>query len=121
MSDMTGRKKKLEDDVGHPKYRQHFAVHECEAWLLSHPDGLPPEVKKNLPGKHVNPETVNFNEPPKKLLQRLYKDKLRESYKEIVHGSELFGGMEPNTAYNKCPRFKSMLDDMLGMAKAAGL
>ncbi len=50
-------KEHLEKKVGHPNFRQHFAVHETEAWLLAHPENLPPEVQKALPGKTARPET----------------------------------------------------------------
>jgi len=64
---------------------------------------------------------VNFDEPPKKLLKRLYGDKLRENYKEVTHGAELFAELDPNVAHKKCPRFRAMLDEMLGLAGAAGI
>lgn len=114
-------KKKFQDEVGHAKFRQHFAVHECEAWVLSAPDILPREVKNKLPGTCAKPETVNFNEPPKKLLKRLYEEKLRSTYKEVTHGAELFGQLDPTIAYDKCPKLKEMLDEMLTLAEEAGL
>lgn len=114
-------KQEIETKVDRPKFQQHFAVHECEAWLLSHPDGLPDEIKKNLPGKCVRPEEVNFDEPPKKLLQKLYRDKLRSTYKEVTNGAELFAELDPIVAHRKCPRLRSMLDAMLNLSQAAGL
>jgi len=114
-------KQKFEAEVDHPKFRQHFAVHECEAWLLSHPDGLPEAVKRSLPGRCAQPEAVNFDEPPKKLLKRLYGDKLRENYKEVTHGAELFAELDPAVVRGKCPRFRAMLDDMITLAEQAGL
>ena len=66
-------KKYLEDQVPHNRFHQFFAVHEVEAWLLSDPDLLPPQVKRALPPKAKHPEKVNFDEPPKKLLQRPYR------------------------------------------------
>jgi hypothetical protein len=113
-------KAELEGKVGHPKFRQYFAVHECEAWLLSQPEGLPDDVKKGLPGRHAHPETVDFNEPPKKLLKRLYREKLRDTYKEVTHGSELFAALDPETAQRKCPRLRAMLEDMTALAEQAG-
>lgn len=114
-------KAELEGRVNHPKFRQHFAVHECEAWLLSDPNGFPNEVRSALPAKCSQPEQVNFNQPPKMLLHRLYSEKTKSSYKPVSHGAELFGELDPGVAYNKCPRLKSMLDDMLALAEAAGL
>jgi hypothetical protein len=112
-------KKELETKVDHPKFRQHFAVHECEAWLLSDPDVLPSEVSKKVPGRP--PEEVNFNEPPKKLLQKLYRERLQTTYKEVTAGAELFAKLNPEVAHRKCPRLRAMLEEMLSLAKAAGL
>jgi hypothetical protein len=114
-------KQKFETEVDHPKFRQHFAVHECEAWLLSQGDVFPDEVKKALPGKCEQPEGVNFEEPPKKLLQKLYRDKLHGAYKEVTHGAELFAELDPDVAHKKCPRLRAMLDEMLSLAQKAGL
>jgi hypothetical protein len=114
-------KAEIEQSVDHPKFRHHFAVHECEAWLLSSLDGFPVDVKKALPAKCTKPEQVNFNEPPKKLLEKVYREKMGGSYKQVTHGAELFGTLDPNLAYAKCPFFKAMLDDMIALAMKAGL
>ncbi len=65
------------------------------------------------------PETINFNEPPSHLLERLYRDKLRHTYKKVVNGKELFDRSDPEIAYNKCPRLKELLDEMLRLAHEA--
>ncbi len=111
----------IEGKVGHAKFRHHFAVHECEAWLLSVPDAFPAGVKKSLPPKCAQPEQVNFNEPPKKLLERLYREKTEGSYKPVTHGAELFGELDPDVAYQKCPYLRAMLEDMVVLAEGAGL
>jgi len=114
-------KKHMEERVGQDKFRQFFAVHEVEAWLLSDLTLFPKEIKSGFPGKAKNPETVNFNEPPARLLDRLYGDRLKRSYKKVTQGKELFDRLSPETARNKCPRLTEMLDEMLKLAKAAGL
>jgi len=111
----------LEAKVGHRKFHQHFAVHECEAWLLSNLNAFPRELRTGFPGRCAQPENVNCNEPPKKLLRRLYRERLRDSYKEVVHGAELFAELDPVVAHRKCPRLREMLDEMLALAKDAGL
>jgi hypothetical protein len=111
----------LEKQVGHPKFRQYFAVHETEAWLLSDPNLFPTEIKKAFPPKIQNPEQLNFDEPPGKLLERLYREKTRRSYKKTPHGPELFNKLQVDLAYPKCPRLKELLDEMLKLAKSAGL
>lgn len=110
-------KKYIEDKVGQDKYFQFFAVHEVEAWLLSDPSIFPVDVRRALPQKINQPETVNFDEPPAKLLERLYPLHVKRSYKKVVNGKELFGKLDPNVAYDKCPRLKELLDKMLDLAK----
>jgi hypothetical protein len=112
-------KEHLEKRVGNARFRQHFAVHETEAWLLAHPENLPPEVQKALPGKAARPESVNFDEPPGKLLGRLYQEKLGRGYKKVIDGTNLFQALSPDRAYAKCTALKALLDDMLSLAKQA--
>lgn len=109
-------KKDIEDRVDHPKFFQFFAVHEIEAWLLSQPNIFPAKIENALPSKIQNPETVNFNEPPAKLLERLYPLHTGRSYKKVVNGKELFSKLDPNRAYQKCPKLKALLDKLLELA-----
>jgi hypothetical protein len=112
-------KEHIERRVNHERFRQHFATHETEAWLLSDPSILPRPVATALPSRCARPETVNFNEPPAKLLERLYQEKLRKGYKKVIDGANLFQSLTPDIAYNKCPYLKLLLDDMLAFAQAA--
>jgi Domain of unknown function (DUF4276) len=111
-------KKKVESDVNHPKFRMFFAVHEIEAWILSQPQLLPASIGKALSGKIAQPESVNFSEPPAKLLDRLYRTHEGSGYKKIVYGNKLFDDLDPSAAYDKCPYLARMLDEMLTMAKS---
>jgi len=114
-------KKHLERQVGDPKFRQFFAVHETEAWLLSDPNLFPRDVADVLRKLPRPPEGIDFDEPPAKLLQRVYKEKTRRTYKKRTHGSELFRALDPSVACRKCPRLNDLLDEMLRMARDAGL
>lgn len=113
-------KQELESRVGQSNFRQFFAVHELEAWLLSDPNIFPKEVKEGFPASIANPETVNFNQPPAVLLEKLYGAKLKKSYQKPVSGRNLFAKLDPAVAYQKCPRLKEMLDEMLRLAQNAG-
>lgn len=112
-------KEHLEQKVGHPKFRQHFAVHETEAWLLADPEVLPREVRSALPAKVSRPEAVNFNEPPASLLNRVYRERLGKDYRKTIDGPNLFQSLSPDRAYEKCPALKALLDDMLSLAQQA--
>lgn len=111
-------KKHFEGLVEHPRFHQHFAVHELEAWLLSAPAILPRAVGEALPG--TQPERINFNEPPARLLDRLYVNKLNRRYRKTTDGTNLFRELDPSIAYARCPNLKLLLDDMLRLAQEAG-
>jgi len=110
----------LEHRVNQPKFRQFFAVHETEAWLLSKPAIFPSGVRQAI-GSIQNPETVNFAQPPALLLDRSYRNRTGKTYKKAVDGRELFSRLDPNDAYLKCSKLKELLDEMLRMATEAGL
>ena len=109
----------MQKEVGHERYRHHFAVHEVEAWLLSQPEHLPPAVSNKLPGKAAKPESVNFDEPPAKLLKRLYREALQKEYLKISDGHKLFSKLDPEIVYRKCPAFKALADDLLALCPPA--
>jgi hypothetical protein len=72
-----------------------------------------------LPGPCAKPETVNFDQPPAKLLDRLYRNKLNRGYRKTIDGADLFQRLSPDKARNKCPYLKKLLDQMLALAKDA--
>jgi len=109
---------KLERQVGDARFRQHFAVHETEAWLLSDPAIFPPAIRSRVATDR--PESVNFHEPPSKLMVRAYRANGRK-YKKTIDGPALLQKLDPNRAYERCPHFRALLEDMLSLAKAAGV
>ncbi len=112
-------KRELESLVDHPRFRQHFAVHEIEAWLLSDVDIFPVEVRRDLAAGSNAHEQVNFNNPPAQVLKRVYRDRLGRRYRKAADGPNLFRVLDPDRACAKCPYLKAMLEDMLALAKAA--
>lgn len=111
----------FEQQINDDRFRMFFAVHEFEAWLLSQPEIFPQKVKAALAGKVERPENVNFHEPPAKLLNRLYNQYLKRSYKKTTYGRDLFGKLDPSIAAQKCPYLKRMLNELLVLAQGAGL
>ncbi len=116
----TWAKNYVQEQVGHQNYRQFFAVHELEAWLLSQPSIFPILIANQL-NSIQNPESVNSTEPPAKLLGKLYQRHLQIGYKKVVHGKQLFAKLDPMVAYQKCPMLKEMLDEMATMARSRGI
>jgi len=117
----TWGKAHFEQEVNLDRFRLFFAVHEFEAWLLSQPDVFSREVQSALPGKIAQPERVNFEEPPAKLLDRIYRRQTKRNYKKTTYGKQLFAKLDPAIATDKCPYLKAMLGEMLEMARAGGL
>ena len=108
--------------VNNPKFHMFFAVHDFEAWLFSQPEKLPQTMQTKLPGDLRPPEAINFDKPPAKLLDELYRRTYRnKGYKKPVDGPNLFQNLDPLVAYEKCPYLKAMLDKMLTLAQNEGL
>ena len=99
-----------------PRFRQHFAVHETEAWFLSDPRLFPTIT---LPASCAYPEDVDFGEPPAKLLDRLFSQGKGRSYKKTTMARNLIPKLDPTLVYQKCPNFKRMMDEMLDFARQA--
>lgn len=93
------------------RFRQHFAVHEIETWLLAYPERWPAEVRNQI--QRRPPEQVNFGEPPAKFLKRI----LGGRYKKAVYAKNLFPTVDPQIAIDKCPFLKLLAEDLLQIAR----
>lgn len=107
----------IEKKVNNNRFRQHFAVHETEAWLFADPRILPAEVAKGLPTKCAVPESVNFMNPTAALLDDIYQRKLERSYKKVTDGANLFRDLDPTIAEAKCPYLARLLADLRALAQ----
>ncbi|HLJ96979.1 MAG TPA: DUF4276 family protein [Gemmataceae bacterium] len=92
-------------------FRQHFAVHEVEAWLLAYPQEWPHQTRKQIEKRP--PEQVNFNEPPAKFLKRIHGG----YYKKTTTAMNLFRKVDPQIAINQCPYLKLLMMDLLTLAQ----
>ncbi|MCI0640789.1 MAG: DUF4276 family protein [Gemmataceae bacterium] len=93
------------------RFRQHFAVHEVEAWLLAYPKELSSEKEAQAQIKKRSPEEVNFKEPPAEFLRRILR-----GYKKTTTARNLFPRVDPQIAIDKCPYLKRFMDDLLALA-----
>jgi len=110
-------KQELERRVGHARFRQHFAVHETEAWLFSDPAIFPAAVIDHLPKQE--PEKINFLDPPSRRLSALYRSRLRRAYGKTVDGGDLFNKLDPHVAYSRCPHLRLVLDGTLKLVQGS--
>lgn len=93
------------------RFRQHFAVHEIEAWLLAYPEQWPAEVRSQITKRP--PEQVDFNEPPAKFLKRI----LGGRYKKTTTAMNVFPRVDPQGAINQCPHLKHLVEDLLAVSR----
>ena len=93
------------------RFRQHFAVHEIEAWLLAYPEQWPAELRSQIMKR--SPEQVNFDEPPAKFLKRIHGGR----YKKTTTAMNIFPKVDPQVAINKCPYLKLLAEDLLVAAQ----
>lgn len=110
-------KRHMEDKVNSPRFKQHFAVHELEAWLISDPSIFPKEIAPELEEAAEAPEKINSNQPPAKFLHDLYINKFNRTYKKVTEGNRLFAKLDPEVVREKCPYFKLFTDDLLKLAR----
>lgn len=93
------------------RFRQHFSVHEVEAWMLAYPERFPAQFRAQITKRR--PEEVNFNEPPAKFLKRI----LGSGYKKTVYAKNIFPFVDPQSAIDKCPFLRLLANDLLDIAK----
>ncbi len=108
----------LEQRVNHSKFRQFFAVHELEAWLLSQPELFPWTLKRSLEPLALRPEEVNFTRPPAVRLGEIYRKEGRD-FKKTADSVTLFQRLDPHSAAQSCPYLREMLETLLTLAQEA--
>lgn len=113
-------KRQMEEQVGDRRFRQFFAVHETEAWLLSDPGVFPAGVQVRLQAVSRYPERVDLIDPPARRLNAAYQQELKRGYRKLVDGQALFSKLDPQTVMDKCPFFVAMIDEMVHLARSAG-
>ncbi len=92
------------------RFRQHFAVHEVEAWLLAYPEEWPAAVRDQITRRA--PEQVDLTEPPAKFLKRIL-----GRYKKTTTAMNLFPKVDPQVAIDKCPFLRQFMEDLLSLAR----
>lgn len=109
----------VEDEVADARFRQHVAVHELEAWVLSDPEAFPVDVGDELRTIAARPEAVNFDNKPAQRIDAAFRKRLNRRYRKTTDGGDLLARANVSLAYEKCPSLRALLDDMRDLALAA--
>ncbi|MBI1929828.1 DUF4276 family protein [Candidatus Poribacteria bacterium] len=109
-----------------PEYRDrfhpHVAVHEIEAWIFAVPQVLNEWLGTTIK-PFPNPETINLQNPPAKLLEELTRrHKQSKVPTKRVMAQRLFAKISSqeayvNEIYSKCKHFKAFVDDLRQTAR----
>ncbi len=94
------------------KLHPHVLVHEIEALMFADPGRIASKLKVRSIGSFHNPEEINDQNPPKKVLRNLYRQHVKRRYYEQRDGVPLLQSVDFDLVYNKCPNFKALVDDL---------
>lgn len=99
------------------KFYPHFSVHEVEAWLLADGRCLANRLKNETIQPDPQAETRNFENPPSRRLQTLFKQHKPTGYSKIQDGIPLFQHVTFETVYASCVYFRTFYDDLKQVAQ----
>lgn len=98
-------------------FHPHVCVHEIEAWFLAEGEALRTRLKAHGLTASNNAEELNFLDPPKKRLNRLFKQYLHRPYEENGDGQPLFKALEHELVYERCRYYREFYDDLVSCAR----
>ncbi len=92
--------------------RCHVVVHEVEAWILADEEILAQRLKVKKLSSWNQPENVNDMKPPAKVIDELFRTRLKKRYDKYKDGVDLLQKVDWEKIYAKCPTFKQLVDDL---------
>lgn len=111
-------KRWLQDSLEPSFFYPHLSVHEIEAWLLAEGDCIAQRLKDSKVVADKNAESKNFDNPPSKRIDTLFKSKRRgDGYHKKIDGLPLFKCLPFQPVYDSCKYFREFYDNL----KATGL
>jgi hypothetical protein len=90
----------------------HVCVHETEAWLLAEGTALARRLSDASVKPDPQAELKNFQLPPQRRINDLFKKNKGESYQKIRDGRPLFSSAQFEPVYSTCRFFRAFYDDL---------
>ncbi|MBN2290382.1 MAG: DUF4276 family protein [Candidatus Glassbacteria bacterium] len=100
------------------KFHPHLAVHETEAWILADGEALANRLRNRGIRPRRNAEKIDDQNPPKKILDELFKKYRKHEYRVLIDGAPLFKKMDFTRVYGSCPNFREFYEDLKSAAQA---
>ena len=114
-------KKWLRDGCGEDGegfFYPHVSVHDLEAWLLAEGEALSQRLQKRIdPDK--NAEKRNFQTPPSKRINAIFRQHRGEGYRKTIDGKALFERLKFHPVYDTCDFFRAFYDELRRVGQAA--
>jgi hypothetical protein len=100
------------------QFHPHVAVNELEAWIFADEDALSNWLGHRV-GPFPTPERLNRQTPPASRLRTLTsRHAPRKLTTKRAFAQELFGQVDAEKIYQKCPNFRAFVDDLRQTAGA---
>jgi len=109
----------LQDDFEPIFFRPHLSVHEIEAWLLAEGDCLAKRLKDTNIKPDRNAETKNFDNPPHRRIEALFKSRHHDDYHKINDGTLLFQCLQFQPVYDTCQYFREFYNELKSVGRSA--
>ncbi len=90
----------------------HVVAHEVEAWILADEQVLAQRLKAKNLSPWNQPETVDDMKPPARILEELFRTRLKKRYDKYKDGVGLLQKVDWEKVYAKCQTFRQLVDDL---------
>ncbi len=100
-------------------FHPHVSVHEIEAWFLAEGKALGRRLKCSTLRPVPHAEELDFDKPPKRRINALFRRYLKRGYEENGDGQPLFKALDHSLVYERCGYYRALYDDLVGCGRAA--
>lgn len=110
-------KKKMREWVGNEeRFHPHVALHDFEAWLLPYWSKITRITGSNHKSPGPDPERVNHNKSPAKVLAEEFKTgKKTNGYVKVRDAGRILAGADLLVAINACSELKAFVNTILSL------
>jgi hypothetical protein len=100
-------------DFFHP----HVSVHELEAWFLAEGQALSKRLEHPKLRPDRQAERKNFDNPPNKRVDALFRQHLKHEYRKIIDGKPLLSELSHDAVIETCEFSRALYDDLVAVAR----
>ncbi len=96
----------------------HAAQYEIEAWLIPFWPRIQSIFRSTAKKPRINPEQINHDKPPSKLLSEVARTSRSRKYSKTLHLETILKDQDLAIAANECPGLKALLNRILELSGA---